>query len=154
MIRAAEEKDLARIAAIEKELFPNDAWSCENFRQEISGNPFAHVIVFEKEGMIAGYADYWISYEISQLADIGVAPSFQRQGIAQEMLTWMLKEAETAGCENMSLEVRMSNLPAVHLYEKNGFRMAGIRKKYYADGEDAKLMVCPLGGKYDEVTGN
>jgi ribosomal-protein-alanine N-acetyltransferase len=110
--------------------------------------------VYEINGEVKGFADYWITYEISQLADIGVAGDVQNRGIGREMLEWMLRKADQEGCENMSLEVRVSNEPAIHLYEKFGFIRAGIRKNYYTDGEDAILMVCPLGGKYDEVTGN
>lgn len=154
MIREMKEEDLDVVEAIEAELFPADAWTRENFLYELKENPFAHLIVFEKEGKIRGFADYWITYEISQLSDIAVTESSQNQGIAKAMLAWMLKGADEAGCENMSLEVRRSNAPAIHLYESHGFIQAGVRRRYYTDGEDALLMVCPLGGKYDEVTGN
>jgi ribosomal-protein-alanine N-acetyltransferase len=154
MIRDMTAQDLDAVEALEKELFKSGAWTRDNFRCELEDNPFAHLIVYEINGEVKGFADYWITYEISQLADIGVAGDVQNRGIGREMLEWMLRKADQEGCENMSLEVRVSNEPAIHLYEKFGFIRAGIRKNYYTDGEDAILMVCPLGGKYDEVTGN
>lgn len=154
MIREMTEKDLDQVTRMETELFDSGAWNRDNFFYELKENPFAHLIVFEEGNEIKGFADYWIAYETSQLADIGVSKHVQNEGIGQMMLEWMLRKADGAGCENMSLEVRVSNAPAIHLYEKNGFIQAGVRRKYYTDGEDAFLMVCPLGGKYDEVTGN
>jgi ribosomal protein S18 acetylase RimI-like enzyme len=55
---------------------------------------------------------------------------------------------EKAMCETISLEVREHNQPAICLYENNGFMEVTKRKGYYADGEDAYLMIKPLGGNY------
>ena len=63
------------------------------------------------------------------------------------MMNYIVEQAELNGCENVSLEVRVSNDKAIKLYEKNGFININTRKNYYDDNhEDAYLMVKPLGG--------
>ena len=61
-----------------------------------------------------------------------------------------LKDAEEEGCEVISLEVRVSNERAIRLYQKSGFIKAAVRKGYYENGEDADLMIRPLGGRTDD----
>ena len=57
-----------------------------------------------------------------------------------------MRRANENGCENVSLEVRVNNDPAIRLYRNFGFIDAAIRKNYYENGDDAILMVLPLGG--------
>lgn len=155
MIRRMEEKDLDRITELEEELFPADPWQKKNFLYELSENPYARLFVCEKDGTIAGYADLWIMFEQAQIANLAVAGEYQGRGIGRELMECCLKEAEEAGCEVISLEVRVSNARAISLYQKSGFIRAAVRKGYYENGEDADLMIRPLGGnQYDNAAGN
>lgn len=150
-----EERDLPEILKLEQELFPESPWPESEFRYELYENPFSCLYVCEREGKIAGYIDWWILYDKAQLANIGVARSYQKQGIGKQMLEECIRDAEAKGCETLSLEVRVSNQAAISLYRQYGFIDAAIRKRYYEDGEDAILMVMPLGGTYDDNdTGN
>ena len=97
--------------------------------------------------MIAGYIDWWILYDKAQLANIAVDPAYRGRGYAKTMLEACIKDAEEKGCETLSLEARVSNTPALSLYRSYGFIDAAVRKRYYEDGEDAILMVLPLGGE-------
>jgi len=146
MIREMREEDLPLILKMEEELFPSSPWNEEQFLYEMHENPFANLIVLEEEDKIAGYADYWITYEMAQIADIGVGKEFQGKGYGQMMMDEIVRKAVEAECENISLEVRVSNVPALGLYEKNGFIHAAVRKGYYDNGEDAYLLVKPIGG--------
>jgi len=77
------------------------------------------------------------------LMDICVSPHFQGKGYAKLLLEDLLEEAKTRSAESIFLEVRVSNLSAISLYEKFGFNEMGIRKDYYpaTNGrEDGKLM--------------
>lgn len=147
MIRRATIDDLGILLDLENQIFPEDPWSERNFTYELCENPFATVYVFEYENNVVGYMDIWITFEQAQIANIGVVPLYQGKGIASFMLKHAVACAEENGCENMSLEVRRSNQAAISLYEKYGFIQVGIRRHYYEDGEDAFLMVKPMGGQ-------
>ena len=66
--------------------------------------------------------------------------------VGQQLLNEALQKAIEEECENMTLEVRVSNERAIQFYEKNGFITVNTRKNYYEDGENAYLMIKPLGG--------
>ena len=151
MIRAAEDQDLERIAELENVLFADSPWPWKEFEHELHENPFAILLVDEEEGRVVGYLDYWILYEQAQVATIGVDPEYQNRGIGSALLSYAEKDAADQGCETFSLEVRVSNAPARHLYEKHGFIQVNIRKGYYENGEDAYLMVKPIGGQKDDA---
>ncbi|MCI2154958.1 ribosomal protein S18-alanine N-acetyltransferase [Anaerolactibacter massiliensis] len=151
MIRAAEDQDLDRIAELENVLFADSPWPWKEFEHELHENPFAILLVDEEEGRVVGYLDYWILYEQAQVATIGVDPEYQNRGIGSALLSYAEKDAADQGCETFSLEVRVSNAKARHLYEKHGFIQVNIRKGYYENGEDAYLMVKPIGGQKDDA---
>ncbi len=154
MIRPMETEDLPEILALENELFPESPWPREEFLYEMNDNPFSFLFVEVQDGVIAGYLDYWIMYENAQLCNIGVRTSYKRRGIGRKLLNYCIEQAQIAGCEYLSLEVRKSNTPAIRLYESAGFIDAAVRKNYYEDGEDARLMVLPLEVRYDSDTGD
>ncbi len=149
-----EKEDLPEILALENELFPESPWPKEECLYEMNDNPFSFLFVEELDGVIAGYLDYWIMYENAQLCNIGVRTEYKRRGIGRKLLNYCIEQAQIAGCEYLSLEVRKSNTPAIRLYESAGFIDAAVRKNYYEDGEDARLMVLPLEVRYDSDTGD
>ncbi len=157
MIRKMQDQDLAEACRMEEELFPSSPWDSKEFQYELHENPFATLYVLEEDHHVIGYADLWIMYEQAEVANIAVSANVQKQGLGSQLMEYMVREAVMHDCENLSLEVRISNAPAIALYEKYGFIIANRRKHYYEDGEDAWLMVKPLGGlkeAYDENTGN
>ena len=155
MIRKITIDDLSAVTELEKDLFPDDPWPMKEFLYELNENPYAEIFVYEKNGYIVGYVDLWILFEQAQIADIGVAKSFQHHGIGKELMAYCVNRSVRKQCENLSLEVRVSNENAIALYEKSGFIKAAKRKHYYENGEDAWLMVKPLGGlAYDNDSGN
>lgn len=81
-------------------------------------------------------------YKVVHLISIAVLPEHRRRGIGSELLRRVIEEARRdAGVVSVYLEVRVSNEPAIRLYEKFGFRKARIIRGYYRDGEDAYVMV-------------
>lgn len=147
MIRKMSEQDIPSVMEIERLCFSDSPWPREEFLYELKENPFSVLCVSEKENRIAGFIDWWILYEKAQVANIAVHPEFRKQGIAREMLKNCIRDAEKKGCETLSLEVRTGNEPAIVLYHSFGFIDAAIRRNYYENGEDAILMVLPLGGE-------
>lgn len=146
MISLLQTEDLKEVACLEEECFTS-CWSEEQFRYELEGNAFSHAYVVKEEGKILAYMIYWITFETAQLCKIAVAPQHRKKGIAAVLMHQLLTDAKQAQCEFITLEVRVSNQPAIALYKKFGFEQVGIRKSYYQDnGEDAYVYACSIGG--------
>lgn len=140
MIRKMIQTDLDAVNAIEMQAF-QDPWSKQDFINELENNPYSCIYVKEINGEVVAYVDLWIAYENAEIANIAVKKEFLHQGIASELMQYCLQKIQQSKCENFTLEVRVSNMNAIKLYEKFGFQTVSKRKKYYADGEDAYLMV-------------
>ncbi|AFZ07078.1 (SSU ribosomal protein S18P)-alanine acetyltransferase [Oscillatoria nigro-viridis PCC 7112] len=90
---------------------------------------------------LIGIGCLWAILEEAHIIMLAIHPQFQRQGLGQALLLALLKSARNRQLERATLEVRDSNLAAVSLYKKFGFKEAGRRKRYYEDtGEDALVM--------------
>ncbi|WP_377474706.1 MAG: ribosomal protein S18-alanine N-acetyltransferase [Microcoleus anatoxicus] len=90
---------------------------------------------------LIGIGCLWAILEEAHIIMLAIHPQFQRQGLGQALLLALLKSACDRQLERATLEVRDSNLAAVSLYKKFGFKEAGRRKRYYEDtGEDALVM--------------
>lgn len=134
------QNDLDAVNAIEMQAF-QDPWSKQDFINELESNPYSCIYVKEINGEVVAYVDLWIAYENAEIANIAVKKEFLHQGIASELMQYCLQKIQQSKCENFTLEVRVSNMNAIKLYEKFRFQTVSKRKKYYADGEDAYLMV-------------
>ena len=75
----------------------------------------------------------------SELLSIAVSESAQRGGIGSQLLRSGLSQLDLDKTDCCFLEVRENNIKARRFYESHGFNLFGIRKKYYADGENAAL---------------
>ena len=90
---------------------------------------------------LIGLGCLWAILEEAHITILAIHPRFQGQGLGQALLWALLTKAHYRKLERATLEVRGSNLAAVSLYNKFGFKEAGRRKKYYKDtGEDALVM--------------
>ncbi|MCD7894702.1 MAG: ribosomal protein S18-alanine N-acetyltransferase [Erysipelotrichaceae bacterium] len=143
-LRFMELNDLKHIVELENQLFLDDGWSEDDFLYEINENDFSFNYVLEEDGQIVGYVGLWLIYEQAQITTIGVNKAYQKKGYASYMMEKMIEISQFHGCSNISLEVRVSNIPAISLYQKYGFEMVTIRKDYYRNHEDAYLMVKKL----------
>ena len=75
------------------------------------------------------------------IGNVAVRPTYRRKGIADALLENLDRLAQEKQISFLTLEVRVSNLPAVSLYEKHGYARVGVRPAYYSDPrEDAILM--------------
>jgi ribosomal-protein-alanine N-acetyltransferase len=90
---------------------------------------------------IAGYVGVWFQGNEAHITEIAVRESLRGQGIGELLLIGSLRAAMEYGSAVVTLEARVSNFIAHRLYEKYGFKQAGIRKGYYSDNrEDAVIM--------------
>ncbi|MDD2503688.1 MAG: GNAT family N-acetyltransferase, partial [Clostridia bacterium] len=70
-----------------------------------------------------------------------VHPDYRRQGIGSQIVRTLMETAVRAGIGRMTLEVRVSNYPAIALYKSFGFEEGGIRKRYYANNHENALIM-------------
>lgn len=99
-------------------------------------------------GQGPGGADMVISYArakrlagVWHVFDVGVHPDAQSQGHGMRVVSALLAQLQELGDDDgVTLEVRASNAAAIHIYERVGFTSAGVRPRYYDDGEDAVIM--------------
>ncbi len=144
ILRNGTLEDVDAIAHLEEITFPFP-WSRESIQHDMEENPLAVILVAERNGKFAGYMDVWRIAGEGQLNNIAVMPEARGHGIGGKLMRHMMEFLREQGDSEISLEVRASNAPAIHLYHKLGFEEVGRREKYYLDnGEDALLMRCLL----------
>ncbi len=132
--------DLDKVVAIEKVSMPSP-WSKELFEEELKRTQ-ANYFVIEEDGALAGYVGYWEAPEEAHIITVAVSPAFRNRGLGKRMMDHFLSYAAQKGARLATLEVRDGNAAGRRLYEKCGFRMVAIRKKYYSDNqEDAVVMI-------------
>ena len=145
MIRNMRKEDIDEIVAIEQMCF-NDAWKKEEILNDFETNDLSRYLVEERDGKIAAYIFFWITFDSATIVNLAVKEEYRRQGIAQSLLDECVRMCEAEQVEFLTLEVRVSSQSAIALYEKNGFMQVNIKKAYYKDNyEDASYMVKPLG---------
>ena len=140
MIRKMTIRDLSRVAALETRLF-SSPWSEKAFEEELENNPYSHYVVWDDQGVL-GYLGLWVVDTTIQITTLGVDSAHQRQGIAKNLMNYLLDWAVKNGISLITLEVRPSNQAAKALYTAFGFKTVAIRKHYYTHpDEDAELML-------------
>ena len=131
--------DVPSVFDIERESFNDSSWTIDAFYHELNENNFAKyfVVIFQEE--IIGYLGLWIVIDKAQITTIAIKESCRGYGLGQLLLNYVMDYARHT-CEVMSLEVRITNVVAQHVYKKLGFQYGGKRKNYYGEGEDALVM--------------
>jgi ribosomal-protein-alanine N-acetyltransferase len=137
-IRRLTYADLPQVVAIERRSFPTP-WSLAMFVLELSKPAGVCLAAFEGETMV-GYLICSRYDTVWHLMNVSVDPSCRRRGIASALLSSLIERIGDPASQ-LTLEVRPSNEGAITLYERFGFRSAGVRRRYYQDnGEDALIM--------------
>lgn len=138
-LRALREGDLDRAVEIEASCFTSH-WTREAIEAEM-GNSAAFYVVATSGGKTVGYAGQWVIMDEAHITTIAVDPRRHGERFGERLLIALLREARYRGARRATLEVRITNKPALRLYEKYMFETVAIRKKYYKDtGEDALIM--------------
>ena len=140
-LRELEWTDLTTLAALERDLFADDAWSEETWWAELAGRPRRDYVVAIADGSVVGYAGLDVSGDVADVMTVATAPTQQRKGIGHLLLDDLVRRAAGHGCEALLLEVRADNDAARNLYERNGFEVISVRRRYYQPGDvDALVM--------------
>jgi ribosomal-protein-alanine N-acetyltransferase len=136
-IVAATEADLDAIDEIEKHSFKSNN---RTFKDELS-REWARIDVVRDGQRIIAFCNYWLVTTELHILSIATHPDYRGKGIATQLLAHVLDKARETGCSLATLEVRRSNVPAIALYERAGFKTVHVRARYYQDDEDALVML-------------
>lgn len=143
-IRLMEMNDLEKVAAIEGSLF-SQPWSLKGFQDSLN-SPDTIYLTALWDGEVVGYCGLLKSFEEADITNVAVAKEFQGRGIAFAMLSLLLKAGNEKGISDFTLEVRVSNASAIHVYEKLGFVNEGIRKNFYEKPKEDAMIMWKRGG--------
>lgn len=129
-------EDVPIISRLEEETF-SMPWSPDSFLEMI-GKEDARYYVAEQDGRILGGCGVLMIAGEGNITNVVIAPEVRNQGIGTAMLRHLMAEGDREGLTAYTLEVRVSNAAAIHVYEKLGFVSAGIRPGFYEKpAEDA-----------------
>ncbi len=138
-IRELRETDIEALSRIEAASF-SMPWSARDF-EDLLSRSYCIYLVAEVDGMVAGCCGMTNICNEGNIDNVVVAESFRGQGIAQKLMRELIALGESMGIEAYTLEVRVSNEVAIHVYEKMGFVSEGVRPRFYEKPtEDALIM--------------
>ncbi len=157
-IRPLTSADLNELAAIEKSCQPN-AWNRTDFYNCLKTD-YQNWGLFSCDDaveLLVGYLIFSHVFNESQILNLCIRPTFQRQGLASQLLKTLKTHLTEMHIDKLYLEVRESNKAAQTLYKQFGFMTIGRRKAYYpkpAPAEDALLMFTNLSQPESEMAQN
>ncbi len=138
-ISPMQENDISQIAEIERLCF-SQPWSENGLRDELD-NENAHFLSAHLGSRVLGYIGIIEVCGVAEITNVAVHPEFRRMGIAERMLKEAENGAKQRSCDEITLEVRLSNDAAISLYSKRGYSQVGKRPGFYdKPKEDALLM--------------
>ncbi len=179
VLRPMRYEDIAQVVAIDRLSFPIP-WTASVYRYEIGQNSLSSMAVLclyepgeARNGdgascasrllnrllgrrdpawhrAVVGYGGFWFSRQEAHISTIATHPSFRGRGLGEALLAGMIRRGLNMGAGVLSLEVRVSNEPAIALYQKYEFHSHGRKERYYHDnGEDAyDMRVSPVDDGY------
>jgi ribosomal-protein-alanine N-acetyltransferase len=151
-LRGLQLRDLSAIERIERSSYPTP-WSRSMFASELAKPSSICLGAFDLETdalvgylVISRYVDAW------HVMNVAVAPEHRRRGIAHSLLDRLFELTAGRGHRGYTLEVRVSNVEAIALYERLGFKPRGVRRGYYTDNREDALVMWkdPIGESPDD----
>ena len=134
-----EHHHVMQVAALEKQCF-SDPWSENSVASELN-NPLSLWLVAVDDENLAGYVGSQTVMDETDMMNIAVDEGYRRQGIAQLLVEALVEQLKKAESRCLTLEVRISNAPAIALYEKLGFEQVGKRPNYYRNPKEDALIL-------------
>lgn len=138
--------DIDPVLELERDLFPEDAWSRGMFWSELAHargpeSTRCYLVAESADGRIVGYGGLAAAGDVADVQTIAVARDHQGTGLGARLLTELLRAATAFECPDVMLECRVDNVRAQKLYERFGFVPVGFRRGYYQPGNvDALVM--------------
>lgn len=145
------EADLDQVLVIEGESFPRP-WTRQHFLDEITSPTAVCSAARGIDNQLLGFLILRIIHDEAEVMDVAVAAHARRMGLGRVLMDHALTLCRQRRVSRLWLEVRVSSIPAISLYESLGFRESGVRKCYYENSEDALVMDILLGEDSDAVS--
>lgn len=143
--------DIPTLVDLEHELFGADAWSAPTWWAELAGRPRRDYVTVTRDEAVVGYAGLDLGGEVADVMTFAVAPGSQGVHLGSRLLTLVVRRAREAGAAYLLLEVRDDNTAAKALYDRAGFEVLSVRRRYYQPGDvDALVLRKALGGEPDD----
>ena len=142
-IHKMECRDLSGVYEISSKSFAAP-WSLPAIEAEYN-NDLAYYLVARSDDKTIGFIGAWLVFDEVQITNIAVDPAYRGQGTAKLLLGRLITDMTARGMSVAFLEVRVSNVAALKLYEAFDFIYIGYRKQFYENNEDAHLMSLSLG---------
>lgn len=117
-------------------------WTREMYLSELENRNVSYCFLASiGDGPAVGFCSFWRVLDELHINNLAVLPDYRRQGVASELLAYVLRKGFQLGAVRATLEVRKSNTPALMLYERFGFTVAGIRHDYYSHPQEDALIL-------------
>ncbi|MFI3301238.1 MAG: ribosomal protein S18-alanine N-acetyltransferase [Candidatus Gastranaerophilales bacterium] len=149
-IKPLDKTYLNEIMAIEAKAYGDHHWSMESFYNELSNDLAHYFAAVNEDDELIGYAGCWIIFEEAHMTNIAVDLNYHRKGVGEALLNAIVQECYEQMVKYITLEVRESNISAITLYEKYGFKSLGIRKGYYQNNNENALIMWTENIFYDK----
>lgn len=140
-MREAHWTDVPALAALEVDLFADDAWTEQTWWAELAGRPRRDYVVLADGEEVLGYAGLDHGGDVADVMTVAVAPRARGRGLGRLLLETLERRAVERGASHVMLEVRADNAAAIGLYERAGYALLSTRRRYYQPGDvDALVM--------------
>jgi [ribosomal protein S18]-alanine N-acetyltransferase len=132
---------IASVLEIETASFTSP-WTREMYLAELENRNVSYCFLASFDnGPAIGFCSFWRVLDELHINNLAVLPDFRHRGVDAELLAFVLNEGARLGALRATLEVRRSNTPALMLYERYGFTVAGIRRDYYSNPQEDALIL-------------
>jgi len=132
---------IASVLAIESASFTSP-WTREMYLAELDNRNVSYCFLASfDDGPAIGFCSFWRVLDELHINNLAVLPDFRHRGVGSALLAFVLDEGARLGARRATLEVRRSNTPALMLYERHGFAVAGIRRDYYTNPQEDALIL-------------
>lgn len=135
----AEERIFTELSELDKLCVGAEGWSAESFKSEVEKENGIVICCMEENSVIGLISGYTAVGE-ADITSVAVSPEHRRKGIADALLTEFTRILPD-DTEEIFLEVRESNEPAISLYEKHGFERISVRKNFYTNPRENAVVM-------------
>ena len=129
-----------QVAAIESICF-SEPWSEAVYVEACEKEDYLYIVATNEAGCAVGMCGLLIGPFEAEVMNVAVHPNYRGQGIAGLLMDALLAAGEARGVKEFTLEVRVGNAPAIHVYEAHGFVGEGIRPRFYRMPEEDALIM-------------
>ena len=135
--------DVLQVHALDRLCF-SAPWDAMAYFRDLR-NPSAYYLVAKEGDCVVGFGGMWVVTDEAHVVTLAVQPEYRRHGLGRRLMEGLVAEARRRGATVVTLEMRVRNYAAQHLYKTLGFRLIAYRRQYYPDNnEDAAVMELKL----------